>query len=249
MKITALEFYKNGYMQESFAFGGSLPKEKIDPQRTYPSSLQNYLVDTGHELILVDTGFPVETKDFSNKPGQMLYFGEKVNDFVAALKKVGYQPGDINKVVITHKHPDHSGEIRLFSHSQIFISQIEAEAMNLQGEHIVKVNFEDRPYKNFDTSKTIAEGVTMLPAYGHTHGNAIVIVEDAGLYYMLHGDVTYTDEALRRNELSVVFENIEKARASLYAVRKFILENDTIYLSTHTPEGLTNLENKRVMKL
>ena len=141
MKITALEFYKNGYMQEPFAFGGSLPKEKIDLQRTYPSSLQNYLVDTGHELILVDTGFPVETKDFSNRPGQMLYFGEKVNDFVAALKKVGYQPEDINKVVITHKHPDHSGEIRLFSHSQIFISQIEAETMNLKGEHIFKVNF------------------------------------------------------------------------------------------------------------
>lgn len=29
MKIVALEFYKNGRMNESFALGGSLEKEKL----------------------------------------------------------------------------------------------------------------------------------------------------------------------------------------------------------------------------
>ena len=55
MKVLALEFYKNGEMKEGFAFGGSLEKEKINPEKTYPSSLQNYLIDTGKEVILVDT--------------------------------------------------------------------------------------------------------------------------------------------------------------------------------------------------
>ncbi len=61
MKILALEFYKNGRMKESFAFGGSLEKEKININKDYPASLQNYLIDTGKEVILVDTGLPVET--------------------------------------------------------------------------------------------------------------------------------------------------------------------------------------------
>ncbi|MCU9807610.1 hypothetical protein LEQ06_05175 [Paraclostridium sp. AKS46] len=87
MKIIALEFYKNGFMKEALAFGGSVEKEKIDPNKNYESSLQNYLIDTGKEVILVDTGVPVETKDIEPKPEQMIYTGEKVNNFVDALKK------------------------------------------------------------------------------------------------------------------------------------------------------------------
>ncbi|MCU9811846.1 MULTISPECIES: hypothetical protein [unclassified Paraclostridium] len=87
MKIIALEFYKNGFMKEALAFGGSVEKEKIDPNKNYESSLQNYLIDTGKEVILVDTGVPVETKDVEPKPEQMIYTGEKVNNFVDALKK------------------------------------------------------------------------------------------------------------------------------------------------------------------
>lgn len=34
MKIIALEFYENGFMKESLAFGGSVEKENIDPNKT-----------------------------------------------------------------------------------------------------------------------------------------------------------------------------------------------------------------------
>ncbi|MFL0165674.1 hypothetical protein [Candidatus Clostridium helianthi] len=67
---------------------------------------------------------------------------------------------------------------------------------------------------------------------------------------MIHGDVTYTDEALRQNQLSVVFEDKGQASETLNKVRTFIKENDTVYLSTHTPEAVTSLiKNKTIMKL
>ncbi|WP_246577971.1 hypothetical protein [Clostridium psychrophilum] len=47
MKIIALKFYKNGEMSEAFALGGSMKKEDVDPNKVYPASLQNYLIDTG----------------------------------------------------------------------------------------------------------------------------------------------------------------------------------------------------------
>lgn len=68
MKIIALEFYKNGFMKEALAFGGSIAKESLDLTKNYEASLQNYLIDTGKEVILVDTGLPVETKDVEPKP-------------------------------------------------------------------------------------------------------------------------------------------------------------------------------------
>ena len=86
-------------------------------------------------------------------------------------------------------------------------------------------------------------------APGHTKGNSIVIVEDGGLNYIIHGDVTYTDEALYENRLSVVFEDWDAAVDTLTRVRQFIRENPTVYVSTHTPLGYENLEAKRVVDL
>lgn len=249
MKIVALSFYKNGEMKESFAMGGSLAKENIDENKVYPASLQNYLIDTGNDVILVDTGLPVETPDFKKDPNQKIYTGEKVNNFVGALESAGYKIDDVTKVVITHKHPDHAGEIRLFGKAKIYISRVEADAMKLEGDNINRVDFKSGVYKNFEMSEKIAEGVFMLPAYGHTKGNSIVVAELDGLYYMFHGDVTYTDEALRKNALSIVFEDKEAAQITLNQVREFVKENKTVYLSTHTPEGINSLEEKKVMEL
>lgn len=134
MRIIALKFYKNGEMSEAFALGGSMKKEDVDQNKVYPASLQNYLIDTGKELILVDTGLPVETAPFERTANQMLYMGDKIADFITALKNVGYKPSDIDKVVITHKHPDHSGELRLFDNSKIYISEIEANDMKLDAK-------------------------------------------------------------------------------------------------------------------
>lgn len=85
------------------------------------------------------------------------------------------------------------------------------------------------------------------PAKGHTLGNSIVIVEDDGIFYMIHGDLTYTDEAIYENKLSVVFEDIDLARETMDTVREFIKNHPTVYISTHTPLGYENLESKRVM--
>ena len=66
---------------------------------------------------------------------------------------------------------------------------------------------------------------------------------------MIHGDITYTDEALYANKLSVVYEDIGKARETLDNVREFITNNPTVYLSTHTPLGPENLENRYIIDL
>ncbi len=248
MKIIALKYYDGGFMTQAFAFGGSRPKEQCENIK-YCSSLQNFLIDDGKEVILSDTGLPNETADIPKKEDAALWMGDKVATFKDALAKAGYKPEDITKIFVTHKHPDHTGELRMFPNAKIYISAKEADAMKLTGDNIVRVEFTDGPYKNFPHSQRITGNLVLVQAEGHTKGNSVGILEDNGIYYMFHGDVTYCDAALKENALSIIFEDKEKALETLSRVREFIKNNPTVYCSTHCPEGYENLEQKKIMKL
>lgn len=247
MKIKAIKMFDNGFMNQTFAFGGE-GKECTDEQIIYRSSLQNFLIDMDGEVILVDTGMPKEFVAPPKKLGAPLYMGEKVNDFMDAFTELGYKPEQVTKILITHKHPDHTGVIELFPKAKIYISPEDADAMKLDGDNIIRSEYKES-YKNFPRAEKVADGVWFIEAKGHTKGNSIIIAEMDGLYYMMHGDVTYCDAALKANKLSIVFEDQAAARETLDRVREFIKQNPTVYLSTHCPEGYENLEMKRVMTL
>ncbi len=239
MQIKVVKLYEGGEFNEEFLFGG---ENKADGHKDvmYPGSLQNFLIDTGDEVILVDTGFPSEVpfKGYT-----------KILDYVPALEALGYKPEQVSKILVTHKHPDHTGELRAFPNAKIYIGPEDADALKLTGDNIVRATYSDGPYHNFPESQKIVDGVYFIKARGHTNGNSIVIAECDGVYYMMHGDVTYVDAALHANKLSIIFEDIKAARETLDRVREFIKNNPTVYLSTHTPEGVKNLEEKIIMKL
>ena len=248
MTISAVKLYENGFMSQAFAFGGE-GMDGVDPSVRYRSSLQNYLIDTGSEVILVDTGMPSEVPDAVPDENTPIYMGNRISSYVDALAELGYRREQVTKILITHKHADHTGELRAFPNAVIYASREECKADELQYPNVVPVDFTDGPFEGFEKSQKIADGVHYIEAKGHTNGNSIVIVEDGGLYYMIHGDVTYTDEALYANRLSVVFEDLAAARETLDAIRKFIAGHPTVYLSTHTPLGYENLEAKAVVDL
>ena len=60
------------------------------------TSFNGYLVNTGSELLLVDTGAAG-------------LFGPTLGNLLANLKAAGYQPEQVDAVLITHMHPDHIG--------------------------------------------------------------------------------------------------------------------------------------------
>ncbi len=248
MKISAVKLYENGFMTQALAFGGE-GMDGIDPSVRYRSSLQNYVIDTGSEVILVDTGMPAEVPDAVPDEKTLIYMGSRIHTYVDALAEAGYRPEQVTKILITHKHADHTGELRAFPNAVIYASREECKAAELQYPNVVPVDFTDGPYANFGKSQKIADGVYFIEAKGHTTGNSIVIAEDGGLYYMIHGDVTYTDEALYADKLSIVFEDVAAARKTLDAVREFIAGHPTVYLSTHTPLGYENLDAKAVVDL
>ncbi|WP_296894074.1 hypothetical protein [uncultured Methanobrevibacter sp.] len=75
MKIESIKTIENGFMTQSFAFGGEDGAENFDDSIKYRSSIQNFLIDTGDDVILVDTGVP-ETMPIMSLMIQLLYIWE-----------------------------------------------------------------------------------------------------------------------------------------------------------------------------
>lgn len=250
MKIKAIKFRKDGFYSQPFAFGGEEGPEKFDLNIRYRGSLQNYLIDTGSEVILIDTGLPAGTPEEKPDEKSLAFTGKDICSYMEAFSALGYKPEQVTKILLTHKHADHSGELKSFPNAKIFVNADEIGAAELSDlPNLVPVDFSDGAYYNFPESCKIADGIYFIKAKGHTNGNSLVIAENEGLFYMFEGDITYIDEALYENKLSIVYEDPEAAREALDRVREFIRNHPTVYMGTHTPQGYENLEAKRVMDL
>ncbi|MCR5088900.1 MAG: MBL fold metallo-hydrolase [Oscillospiraceae bacterium] len=250
MIIKAVKFRKNGFYSQPFAFGGEEGPQNFDISVRYRGSLQNYLIDTGDEVILVDTGLPAGTPEEQPDETSLAYTGKDICSYMEAFEALGYRPEQVTKILLTHRHSDHSGELRSFPNAKIYVNADELSAAELQGiDNIVPVAFTDGAYYNFPACQKIRDGIWFIRAKGHTSGNSIVVVENDGLFYMIHGDITYVDEALYENKLSLVFDDLPAARETMDRIREFIRNHPTVYISTHSPQGYENLEAKRVMDL
>ncbi len=250
MKILAVKFRKDGYYTQPFAFGGEEGVDKFDKNIRYRGSLQNYVIDTGSEVILVDTGLPAGFPEEVMNESAMAYTGKTICDYIDALSALGYKPEQVTKILLTHKHSDHSGELRSFPNAKIYVNAEEIGVAELKDiQNIIPVQFTDGPYYNFPESQKIADGIYFIKAKGHTNGNSLVIAEKEGLFYMFQADITYVDEALYENKLSVVFDDLTAARKTMDRVREFVRNHPTVYMGTHTPQGYENLEAKRVIDL
>ena len=147
MKILAVKFRKDGFYGQPFAFGCEEGAEKFDPNIRYRGSLQNYLIDTGDEVILVDTGLPAGTPEEKPDETSPAFTGKDICSYMEAFDALGYKPEQVTKILLTHKHSDHSGEIKSFPNAKVYVGEEELSAAELQGvPNLVPVKYTDGAY-------------------------------------------------------------------------------------------------------
>lgn len=163
------------------------------------TSINAYLINTGKNLILVDTG---------NGKQDNASVGNLLNN----LKAAGYQPEQVDSVLLTHLHGDHFGGLiddgkLAFPNATVYVNQKEVdywsnEANQRQATEQQKPFFQGaqaalrivtaaNKLKTFADEQPLFSGITPQATYGHTPGHTSYLVESDGKKLLLWGDIVH----------------------------------------------------------
>ena len=197
-----------------------------------PTTFNEWLINTGDKLILVDTGY-------SNAIGPL------AGHLPKTLTAAGVNPADIDAVVITHIHPDHclgllTTEKQIaFPNATVHVNGeeyawwLEGDVKIPEGKPFFKDLFEGgraafKPYidgKRVQTFKDGAElvpGVTAVTAPGHTVGHTMVRVASGDSQLLIWTDIVHsTALQFPEPERSIAYD-IEPPKA--IATRKKVMD-------------------------
>ena len=133
MIIKAVKFRRDGFYTQPFIFGGEEGMEKFDINIRYRGSLQNFLIDTGSEVILVDTGIPAGTPEENPDENSLAFTGKDICSYMDAFASLGYRPEQVTKILLTHKHADHQASCVLSPTPRSMSMPTRWEPLNCKG--------------------------------------------------------------------------------------------------------------------
>jgi glyoxylase-like metal-dependent hydrolase (beta-lactamase superfamily II) len=166
-------------------------------------SINAFVINTGSKLILIDTG-----------AGE-LFGPHSGGRLITNLRAAGYQPEQIDAVLLTHIHADHSGGLtisgrRVFPNALVYVNKHDADfwlsaAAAATAPAEKKKTFQQShatvdPYvaagkvHRFDGARDLFPGIRAMPAYGHTPGHTAYVVESKGQRLLLWGDTIHVAE-------------------------------------------------------
>ena len=203
-------------------------KDAFLPDET-PTSVNAFLVNTGDRLMLIDAGTGT-------------YLGASLGKLVANIEASGYKAGEIDDVILTHIHTDHSGGLsangkRVFANATLHVNKREAafwldEAKAKAAPEAMKKYYAEaresiQPYIDAGKFKTFSDNAAPVPGLGsilyagHTPGHSAVVLESEGQKIVFWGDITHGDithgDILQFDEPDVAIEFDVDQKAAVVA--------------------------------
>ena len=198
-------------------------KQEIDKALTHhygklngiQSAVNAYLINTGDHLVLADAG------------AGKLFSEDKQGHMMENLKAAGYQPEQVDTIVMTHLHGDHTGGLSnkegslLFPNATVYANKLENEywlseqvaaAAPPEKQMFFKLARESAvPYLSAEKWKPIEPGAEIVPgikavaAYGHTPGHTAFQVSSDGQQLLIWGDIVHS-HAIQFNRPDIAIE-------------------------------------------
>ncbi len=216
------------------------------PKGPLSTPVNDWLINTGNKLILVDAGG-------SNVMGPTL--GRLPQSLAAA----GIDPGAVDTIVITHMHPDHSPGLLAADGSMMFknaVVHVNGDEYAFWTSDEIRGKAPDQFKPFFDMARasikpyadagkvqmhkdgtTFAPGVTAMAAPGHTVGHTMVRVSSGNDDLLIWGDIVHCATLqFPEPERSIGFDNDPAlAIANRKKVFDMVATDRTLFAGSHLP--------------
>ncbi len=210
------------------------------------TSVNTYLINTGTNLVLVDAG---AAKMARPTLGYVLQ----------NMKDSGYDPSQVDTIIITHMHSDHIGGLidaggePLFPKATVWVPQTESDFWLSQknadvASAYIQPNFKKArdtaaPYlasgqwKTFKDGSVLVPGIQAVKTHGHTPGHTAYAVESKGQKLLIWGDLVHAHSIqFAHPGVSMEFDvNPKQAIATRKSILKMMAASKTLVAGMHLP--------------
>jgi len=182
------------------------------------------LIETDQGLVLVDTGyglrdvrqpFPRLSRPFVSLLNVQLREEETA---IRQVERLGFSPGDVRHIVITHLDFDHAGGLEDFPNARVHVTRTELETFTARRQGFVMENRyrpmqlgevrnwrtyqpQGEPWFGFDAVRQLdglPPEILLVPLRGHTWGHAGVAIETEAGWLLHAGDAYFYHQEVRR---------------------------------------------------
>jgi len=210
------------------------------------TSVNTYLINTGSKLVMVDAG-----------AGGV--FGPTMGRVMSNLKAAGYDPAQVDAVVITHLHGDHVGGLLdaagkpSFPNAVVYVAKAESDFWTAPASE-EKAPAEYKKFfkmtrdlaapfvaagtwKTFENGATPVAGIKSIPIPGHTPGHTAYEIGEGKEMLLVTGDMVHdTAVQFARPRVAISFDtNPKKAVEVRLALFKKAAAGKTLIAGMHLP--------------
>jgi glyoxylase-like metal-dependent hydrolase (beta-lactamase superfamily II) len=216
------------------------------PKDTTNTSVNQWLINTGNKLVLVDAGG-------SN------HFAPTLGRLPQSLAAAGVAPEAIDLIIITHMHPDHvpglltTDKKMLFKNAVVHINAEEyafwtSDEIYSKAPESARLFFDlakmaVKPYADADKVRMYKDGANFLPgltsiaAPGHTVGHSMLRISSGNSELLIWGDIVHNATLqFPEPDRSIVYDtDPAMAIASRKKVFDMVVSDRLLFAGAHLP--------------